>query len=326
MNGADSCLFRLYSAVPEGARVMFIGSSRVRRGIEPDVMTAALGLPPTGVVNYGHPTPSLPQDLSALRRLLTSDAPDVMVFGVIPRSQALRQAEREIDPRTSAPFDIELPGGKIKQTYLLSGRISDQVALLRERIDNPILLAWETTRLYGERIRRFIPAVLTEDILRRPLRGARRYEPDRQQDCRQKAWIDPSDEAQNGSPKAREQKEAYLARFATFTDPDPLGYFEDPTRQIEHASIRGLIKLAAERGATPAFFYIPGIGVPIDPGLSAAFEAKFSAPLWVPDPALRAAIEDGGYYDNSHLNIAGRALLSEWLSGLVSPLLRADGS
>lgn len=324
---SPGCFQRLYETRPEGVRVVLTGSSRIRRAVQPDVMTAALGWPAGSVVNLAHPTPSLPLDLALAGRLVPprtgpGTGTDVMLFGLLPRSAGLTAAERDIDPRVNEPYDLHLAAGTVKQIYILGAPVGDQLRLALGASANPVTGAWDALRLMAERLRQFIPAALRGKAVPLALRGTGAGDgSDRGYDCFLARWDKPTPQAQTGTPAARALREAYETRFPGWSDPAPLGFLDEPEHALERHAIGRLTAMARARGAVPAFLYVPGTGVPVAPDLAQAFEARFGAPLLVPDPDLRARLEDGLYYDNAHLNTEGRRLFSVWLAGAVAGLL-----
>lgn len=320
MGGSNRCFGRLYSDLPDAARITLIGSSRVRRAVLPERIAQAVHLPDTGVINLAHPTSSLPLDWSLMNRLSRDASLDIMVFGVLPRSAPLREIERAIDPRPSEPFDFAFAGGSLKQTYLFGAPYRDQLRLIWGQTDTPLIAAWDSARLYAERMRQFIPAVLTEFVLVRLIVLRKGYDPARKQDCLLTKWEDPAPEAQFGRPKDIAKRDAYAAQLTGWVDPDPLGFFSDPAFALDRAVIRDQIALARARGAQPVFLYLPSIHVPVDPRLSQTFRDRFGAALLVPDDALRAALAPQ-FTDNSHVNSAGRRLVSDWLAAQLGPMM-----
>ncbi|MEL6521317.1 MAG: hypothetical protein AAFQ66_10155 [Pseudomonadota bacterium] len=320
------CLRSLYVAARPDAEIIFIGSSRIRRGVEPDILTDALNLPQGAVVNLAHPTVSLPLDYATIRDVTNRADPKVVVFGVVPTGPDLHAAERAIDPRPSAPFDLALSSGKVKQRYVLASSFRDQIRRAYSSADSIILGSWDAARLVANRMQNFVPAVLRGDILRAliPTKGNAYYP--RDYDCMVKAWNDPDDKAQHGRPQHRERREGYLAFFGSLAepaweDPTPLGFLDAPERSFERSVIHDLVALGKDRNFTPVFYYMPGINVPIDPRLPEAFEAEFGAPLLVLHNDLRVQLADGHYFDNVHLNTKGRERVTPWLATALGPFL-----
>lgn len=324
MPGSNACFLRLYTTLPPEARIAFIGSSRIRRGVQVDVVSKALDLPPAGVMNLGHPTDSLPLDYALMNRLTRDHPLDVIVFEVQARSAALEDAEYGLLPRDYAP--IRLSSGEVKLKYVLGAPVRDQARLVFAVADNRLLAAWDFSRLYAERIRQFIPSVVTQvkqAVLGAPQQPQGAPHPatprirneKRAQDCFQARWDAPTETAQHGDAKALRKKRLYRDFFPGWQDPAPLGFLTDDRFDIERAVIRDMIALAERRGATPVFLYVPSMHVPVTPDLATAFARDFGVSLLVPPPALHAALAaERQYYDNSHLNTAGRARFSAWLA------------
>lgn len=321
----DTCFVRMWTDLPEEAKIVFIGSSRMRRGLQVDVISDTLGMPETGVINLGHPSPSMPLDLSIMDRLSAAHPLKVIVFEVLPRSPALRGLERSIDPGNT-PVDPPLSFGVVNARYLLGADLSSIAQLILDHTDNRLLAYWQVARMWSARISYTIPKVpevvwIQASSWIRPLldpnyKGI--FDPNRLQDCMNLAWTDRSDQAQNGTRKGRKLKADYRAAFDGWEDPDPLGFFDAEATFLDRAMINKMTRLARERSSIPIFFYLPGIAVPVDPDLTKTFEATYGVPLWIPPPELRTELENGGFYDNSHLNNRGRDLLSIWLAAQLS--------
>lgn len=78
---------------------------------------------------------------------------------------------------------------------------------------------------------------------------------------------------------------------------------------------REIRRLGEERDFQPVFFYLPAVQFPASEAeVIRAFESRFDTPLLIPDPTIRSELEDGGYWDNSHLNNRGRALFTKWIA------------
>jgi hypothetical protein len=87
----------------------------------------------------------------------------------------------------------------------------------------------------------------------------------------------------------------------------------------ENFYIRKIAKIAASRGVTVAFLYIPYFNGPQKP-LEEAFYAQFG-------PVLEAdfiSSQDQLYQDFAHLNRTGALVLTDWLSDKVANLLEHD--
>ena len=120
------------------------------------------------------------------------------------------------------------------------------------------------------------------------------------------------------------KKDAYKAFFGNpdWVDPEPLGFFTDEARTLDRFMIRKMIDRVRAHGAQPVFLYFPSILVPVSADLSRTFQEDFGAPLIVPEPALRRQLEDGLYFDNSHLNTQGRLVFSDWFGRELMPILQ----
>ena len=321
------CLRGNFTAERPDAQIIAIGSSRIRRGIEADILTEAYDWPDGAVVNLGHPGISLPMDYSIISDATETATPQVVVFGIVPVGLGLRAAEREISPpRGGTGRAVVLSSGRVKQRYVMASSYPDLIRRAYTGADNILVGTWDAVQLLSRRMQNFIPALIEGNVTRGLVPARSGYYVPRDYDCMRTRWENPSEDAQHGGPAKRKKRADYLAFFTpgaegAWEDPSPLSFFTDPKRRIDHRVIHDMVALGEERGFVPVFYYMPRVAVPIDPQLATMFEDKFGASLLIPPEPLRRRMEQGFYVDTSHLNTKGRVVVGQWLAEALRPYL-----
>jgi hypothetical protein len=322
LGNSPTCYHRLLYNPPRNTEIVAIGSSRIRRGVTPEIIANAFGLEDDQVLNLGHPSISPAYDAGVIERIAAMRPLRMVVFEVTLRSPALRAAERSIDPRRNAIYDIGLSSGIYEELYVIGGEFPEQMARLERHATTSVLGAWDVSRVFADRIAKTLGLLSAGRqltiMLGREEAGLVR---DRQNMCFLANWDDPSEASQHGNPAARALKVAYRDTFAPppdgsgWHDPEPFGFFDAPEFASRRAAMHDLVAMGIEEDFIPVFLYLPGIYTP-QPTAAVLnrFDSVFGAPLLVPPQDLRARLERDGYYDNSHLNTDGRAAFSDWLA------------
>lgn len=316
----NACFLDLYAAPITGATVLITGSSRIRRGINLSQIEDILERPSGSAYNYSHPSISLPFDYNLIDQALTDNVDvELVVMGIVPRSSALLGVERELDPRGNAHLDVTLSGGAVTKLYVGGARPEAQFDLIDDlNPAAPRLALWEKFHISKQRLTQFIPnALRILEFENFPV------DPGRPNECFVAAW-DDQQKVTNFGRKAELKKAEYQERFddGHWVDPEPLGFFTDQSNALDHFMIERLIDRVEAHGAKPVFLYFPSMFAPVSPVLSETFLDGFGVPLIVPSPLLRSQLEDGMYFDNSHLNTQGRLVFSEWLGTQLVPILQ----
>jgi hypothetical protein len=313
ISNSQNCFQTLHhrtgKATPE---LLVIGSSRLRRGVDPDHLAEVLGFPPEHVINLAHPRTSLAYDYSVIRAQAEAHPVRHILFEFMVRGPKLIELEKALDPIPS-PY-LPLIENRADDLFLLGGRIRDQMRLLLTSDQPALAEGWEISRLLSERLARMMTLLATRQIFPKLTRPDPRMDTARHNICAARGWSEETDKQQNGTPAARALREAYRTTFPRQTL-DGLAYFESPEFERDRRVIEAVLDFARSRNIQIAFVYLPSIHVPVKgPALSARFKEIFSAPLLIPDPRTRSAMSNGGFYDNNHLNNKGRALFAEWLA------------
>jgi hypothetical protein len=314
ISNSQNCYRALHYAPPAEAEVLVTGSSRIRRGLIPEVLAEHFGLGPNGVVNLGHPVASLAYDYAIVEEL-TRDRPiRLVLFEVMPRSPALERRERELDPGVIR--DFHLIDASFNRLYVLGSSPGDQVQRLARAAGSGIQGSWNILRILSERVGNITTLIATRDV-RKVFRVSPSMDKDRKVICMLDHWIRPDDRHQLGAERDRKIKGLYRDAF-DMDRPEPVynhtDFFTSDYNAMDRGVIEDMITLGEARGYRPVFFYLPSIHLPVDPeDISRRFEARFGHPILIPDPETRRLFETDGFYDSSHLNNKGRAIFTDWL-------------
>ncbi len=338
------CYLNLYYSLPSEVRVLLLGTSRVRRGVEPELLAESLKLPPKAVANLGHPGGSLALDYSIAERVSREQHISLVVFGVRAQSDRLASISKLLHraARRGEPIPemterevrlhgwrarnrlIGLASGKVERRYVIGAPISAQARDAWRRTESPVLASWDISRLFVKKVEETIPMIFEGLLL--DLALAKQVE-EPELVCHKSEWSRPEDRFQHGNAQERQSKDFHREFFLgldsrqAWVDPDPLAFLTSEATADERSWIQDLVALGEARGFRVVFLYLPRIHVPIDhERLSKEFEREFSVPLLIPSPALRARLEKSGYVDQSHLNLSGRDELTRWLGAELGPV------
>lgn len=312
---SSACLYGLEARLGPDTQLAVIGSSRMREAVDPPLLQKALGWPDRSVVNLSHPTVAPAYDFATLKAITATDPIDIAIVEVIARSDALRAAERSVDP---APDRVaaDLAMGQVRQDYVMSLSLLDHVRRAVREAPNLTLALSDALDVTSKRITTTLALAKTGKLYPGMFRSERTIDKTRDTICALKTSRDTQLLRPDQVATQQAKIDGYRTLFKTkaWQDPAPLGFLTDPGSRHNRYAYDDIVALGVQRGFKVVFLYVPGVFVPVSPDLPAAFEDRFGAPLLVPPQALHATLSTGGYYDNAHLNEAGSARLVDWLA------------
>ena len=315
IGNSKRCIRTLTGEQLPGTKAIVVGSSRTRRSVDPDALASSLGYPRNSISNIAHPRASLPFDYTAVERSSKKHDLDFVVVEIFPTSKVLRQKERAIDPGLVP--DIALVSGNYDEFFLLAVPYGSQFELIDSLHASAAEGVWDTMSLFISRLGRQTTLVARVKWIKHVI-SPDRMDPARKNICFMEEWDAPTTEAQLGSPEARALRQAYRDEFdhdEVVEGDDTLGWFTDHSSRLERQLVDRFVQLGRENGFRPIFYYLPSVEIPVDrERIVERFQDRFDAPLLTPDLVVRKELEDGGFYDNNHLNTKGRAILTRWLA------------
>ena len=316
---SESCQLDLQANLPARTQVAAIGSSRTREAMDPAYLSQRLGLGADGVVNLGHPQMAPAYDYGTIAALSRDHAFDLVLVEVLARSDALAAAERTIDTGPDL-IAARLSSGPVRDSFITGLSFADQAARVFREAPSVALGLSDFLTLTAKRITTTLALLRTGEIYPRLYRTNPLNDPDRKMICTLRSSRDASGLTAEQRQVRQDKIDGYRALFQTdgWADPDPMGFLTQASSAVDRTTLREMIALSKKRGFALAFFYVPGTHVPVDPGLAPAFEQAFGTPLLIPPAALRAQLDEGGYFDNAHLNEAGSHHLIDWLAGQIA--------
>lgn len=320
-----ACYRGLYFSDPVAApKAAFIGSSRIRRGLDPDQFGAAFGWPDRAVLNFGHPGTSSAFDAAFIAEFAARDVAaglETLVVEIYPQSHAQRTREDQAARQNRTKQDLTLTTGPAEELYYIGASWG---ALFRDAFrdaDGVGLALWDALKLASTRIKRHVVYAIKRRTITRVFRVDADIDRSRPNACVRKAWLG---DAPGGETQERLIADT-IAAFAPdetgarWRDETPDGFFTDPEHRRNRAAVARFARLGRDRGLAVYGLYLPGVGTPQpDPARLARIRAEYGIELLVPGPDLRAVLEDGLYFDNVHLNGAGRRLLTAWLADEIA--------
>lgn len=321
------CMSALTASPPSGVNSIIIGSSRTRRGIGPERLERLLGLAPHSFANLGHPSMSPAYDYATIDRLTKNRKFRYVLIEIRPYGPAQRRMELELDP--TQLNEVKLAGGNFDSMFLLSTGYREQMGLAGRLAEGPVAAGWNRVQLFLQRIGMQLslfvrPKFLKEHVvktLKNPHPERAEGHDGRNTICFLKKWASPTEEAQHGDKRARALRETFARNFKLdrmAANESPMSYFTAPETAPERTMVEEIRRLGEERGFRPVFFYLPAVQFPAsEEEVTYAFERRFGVPLLIPDRATRTMLEDGGYWDNAHLNTSGRAIFTDWIAAQV---------
>lgn len=307
----DTCFYKLANEVPSEVDILIVGSSRMRRGIDPDQLASLLGVPKLRVVNFGHGGSVLDADYLLVDDLLRT------------RRISLVLVEANIEPKLDAKIQVGY------STYPYT-RYFIQFATLRQILVNPFV---PSDQPFGLRLYDSLNLLLAkvESAARlassgRPSRLLSRKKnknsdlADRPNICWHARFEDAAasgprlQKAENGKKRRREE---FYSTHADWLEDGffmPVLFF-DRERQIQVAFMRQIVRLAEQHGSRIAFINLRQYFTwPPGPDFVKEFDEQIGAPLLVPDKEFLQTLQKSGYRDPSHLSASGRAAYTTWLA------------
>jgi hypothetical protein len=307
----DTCFYKLAREVPSEVDVLIVGSSRMRRGIDPDQLASLLGIPKLRVINFGHGGSVLDTDYLLVDDFLRT------------RKIALVLVEANIEPKLDARTQVGY------STYPYT-RYFIQFATLRQLLVNPFipsdqpvgLRLYDSLNLLLAKMESAARSTFSGRLARLLWRKKNKNSDlaDRPNICWHTRFEDGAasearlQKAENGKKRRREEF------YATHGDWLEDGFFAsvlfvDRERQIQVAFMRQIVRLAEEHGSRIAFINLRQYFTwPPGPEFVKEFDERIGAPLLVPDKEFLQSIQQNGYRDSSHLSAAGRSAYTTWLA------------
>ncbi|MEM8751965.1 MAG: hypothetical protein AAGF90_03215 [Pseudomonadota bacterium] len=311
------------------ARAVFVGSSRIRRGLDPDAFAAAEGWPEAAVANLGHPKSSAAFD-AALARELAGRAPlELIVIEVSPRSPEQVEREHRAARERRAAADLPLSSGVAEELFYVGASWGEMAAQVWRAAETPALGLWDLLRAGAARIERQLVYAARMRNVRQVFAADPAIDGAHGGWCMRRDWL--------GDEPRGELQEELITRYRDafgpdeagrrWTDPAPGRYLTAPELGLARAALADLAAFGRARGIAVVGIYLPGVATPQpDPAFVDEVEAALGLPVLIPDEALRARLEDEFYDDNVHLNASGRRLLTAWLAERLRALPAEGGS
>jgi hypothetical protein len=304
----DPCFYQLARSVPREVDVFIIGSSRMRRGIDPDQLAGLLGVPITRVINFGHGGSLIDADYLIVDELLRK--------GNIALVLVEANIEPDLDPKTLV--------GISSQAY---SRYFLHLATFRQILANPliesdqpvILRLYDSVNLLFKKIEssfRFISTGRLRKLFSRKQNGDLA---DRPNICWHTRFDDggPNPQLNKAAKSRAKMRRQFYAEHANWFEE---GYFEptlfvDKSRRVQIAYMRRIVQLADEHGSRIAFLNLRHYFIwPPGPEFAKEFERKIGAQILIPDKVWLQSIQEAGYRDRAHLTATGRAAFTTWLA------------
>lgn len=311
---SNHCFHQLMTRNLDRRTVLLIGSSRMRENLDPDTVADALGLHHEQVLDFGHPERDPAMELDLVREFSARAPLRLVVVELHVASTHLADVERRLDP-SGMPAPARLAGAAYSDRRIIVGRYGD---LLRAASENAAPAA-----LFDGLKATLLKVDRTMKVLAARAWYATLNTPDPQVDAaRTNICYVNADHRLAVSP----EEHASLLRFrrafgdSMLVKSDRTDFLHSAAAAPDRRMVEGLVQLARERGFALVFVYLPSSFMPVpDKGFAQAFVARFGAPVIVPDRKLLHRLAATHYYDNAHLDPAGRAALTRW----IAPRLRA---
>jgi hypothetical protein len=307
---SKNCYYQLAQPLPRPTDVIIIGSSRMRRGIDPNLLASLLGVSKHHVVNLGHPGYHYDFDYALIESLL-------------PRWRfSLIIAEANFD---LTPKQVYSSGGiGYSPDFVHFASYHQIVASVSLASDRPLVLrAYDDIQLISLKIETALRFVLTghlQEVLSPTGEAGKMLRPN-------VCWSEGFDREvpRRAAEKVRQQKQALKEKF--FDEHDDWfeeGYsdptlFQDKPGWNQRNYLKRTVRLAHENDVLIAFVNLPlYFAWPPGPAFVKQFRTAIGAPLFVPSKELLYTFHAGGYHDRAHLLPPARAAFTLWLAQELS--------
>jgi hypothetical protein len=303
-----NCYYRLAQPLPRPTDVLIVGSSRMRRGIDPDLLAKLLGVGNHRVVNLGHGGYFYDFDYALIETLLPYWRFSLVIAEANFESNSrLKYYSGSIgyspDFAHFASYRQILANVSAMSDQPLALRVYDGVQLIKFKIENS--LRFVLTGHLQEVLSPNADAVTRANIC-----WAERFDRDAEGEAVE-------------SIKERRQRlrEAFFDEHDDWFEPgysDPPMFVGKPGRS-QATYLRRTVRLARDNDVRIAFVNLPLYFVwPPGPAFTKEFRATIGAPLLVPSKEMLYTFQNGGYHDQAHLSSAGRAAFTVWLAQQLS--------
>lgn len=320
----QGCFRELYTRHHAEAKVAMIGSSRIRRGFDPDRVAAGLGLPPLGVVNLAHPGNNPLLDFEVLTEMLEKGRidPDMILAGVVPVSW--RQHEIEMEAVNKTPFPrVALSNGLATIDNVAAGgqEVLRQIAGQQE--ESGAMALWNSLTLNRTRLEKHIKLALGGRSTWKVFSSVSdAIDRDRPNLCFRRGWA--KDQILPGRLAQKRRYENAFEGQQAIGGFDPQDFLTNPNYLTERVGLQQIAQLARSRGITAYAIYIPGVHTPQLPqDFFPRFEAEIGMALLTLPSSLLEALGTEHYSDPTHLALQGRIMASDWLATQLKPELAA---
>lgn len=313
--GNDQGCFRaLYTRNHPNASVAMIGSSRIRRGFDPDRMAKLIGLSEMGVVNLGHPGTQPLFDFEVVQEMLVKErmSPDIILAGVVPVSW--RQLELERAAVGKLPFErVALSNGRVTVDGVAGAGFGTLAGLASQQEQNGLMRIWNAVTLQARRLDSHVKLALGGRSTWSTYFVAAAVDKDRPNICFRKGW-----ERDKRLAGRRQYKNNYKTAFdgrLPEGDLDPHDFLTNPNYLAEREGLKRIAQLAQDRGIKAYAIYVPGVyTAQLPESFLESFEAEIGMALLTFPPYLRRTLGAKHYVDPTHLSPQGRQMASNWLA------------
>jgi len=306
----DTCFYKLARALPKEVDILIIGSSRMRRGVDPDQLAHQLGISNLRVVNFGHGGSTPDADYLILDDLLRTRTISLILVEA--------NIEYELDARTLVGFSSYA----VTRYFIQFASFRQLLAIPFFQSDQPIALRlYDTISLTSAKIESELRAMRSGRVQRLLWSKVNRHSDlaDRQNICWHHRFDDPPPGplADKRVRALGRHRAAFYEEHADWLDE---GFFEpvlftNRQRRAQVDFMRRTVALAQDHGSRIAFVNLRRYFIwPPGPEFLREFDERVGAPLLVPDKQWLQTIQQDGYHDASHLAASGRTAYTTWLA------------
>lgn len=293
------CYWKLSDRLSK-ADLVIVGSSRMRRGIDPDQLAELLSMKAKRVVNFGMPSRSMARNFVFVSDMVESPHPPEALLVELSYDKLAFPTSDYRDYRYQPHFAgfgavqvlAEDLGSKKHQSLVLRAR--DFLDLVMTKIETGVASVFT--------------GKLNETL-------EYRMESERENICWRPKFDDPVKAMVKKHKKAR--KKFYSEHDdwfdEGFADLDAL--FDKTSLERDRYYLKQIVRMAKARGVALYFVLLPSYYTwPPPPEFASEFEARFRVPLIFPDKRKLKEITDGGYIDFGHLAPRGREIFTRFVA------------